>query len=334
MIIYTPPGPPRSIPVVDLGATFGGDVDTRVKAANEIHRACRELGFFYISNHGISADFVAAQFAAAKQLFDLPLDQKLKIHMKNSPTTAGYEPMGGQALDSQDAKAPKAPPDLKEAFYCGMDLPDDHPYAQKKWRGVGHNLWPEISGFKDQTIAYHTAMGRLGNHVLALIAQSLDLPPDWFVPYFEWSGANLRFIKYPPQPAGADFNQMGAGAHTDWGAITILAQDSSGGLEVQTVTGDWIEAIPIPGTFVVNLGDLMARWTNGIYNSNMHRVMNKQPDGVRYSLPYFHSPREDAVIEPIPTCVTPDHPRLYPPCTTGEHMMEMFRRSYGYLPAA
>jgi isopenicillin N synthase-like dioxygenase len=334
MIIYTPPASPTSIPVIDLDGTFAPDSVARANAATAIHRACRETGFFYVANHGIEDKVVAAQFAAAKELFDLPLETKMRIHMKLSPTTAGYEPIGGQTLDSQNKDAEKAPHDLKESFYCGHELPDDHPVTLKKWRGFGHNQWPDLPAFRDTTIAYQTAMRSLGDHILALIAQSLDMPADWFAPFYEWAGNTLRFIKYPPQPANAVFNQIGAGAHTDWGGITILAQDALGGLEVQTVSGDWIAATPIPGTFVINLGDLMARWTNGIYSSNMHRVKNNRSTGDRYSLPFFYSPRPDAVIEPIPTCVTADHPRRFETCTASEHMGEMFRRSYGYAPAA
>ena len=372
MIIYTPPKPATSIPLIDLAGTVED-------CATAVHRACRETGFFYIANHGVSADLVAAQFAAAGRFFDLPIEEKMRIDMKKSPTTAGYEPMGGQRLDSQDPLAEKAPPDLKETFYCGVDLPDEHPLAQKKWRGVGHNQWPDLQGFREQTVAYHSAMCALGDRVLGLIARSLDMPADWFKPFYEGSGAMVRLIKYPPHPASAAFNQLGAGAHTDWGGIALLAlgaemgaeraqliranavlereretprfastqenawmvlaaealaQDAAGGLEIETTSGEWIAAKPIPDTFVINLGDLMARWTNGIYTSNLHRVKNNLGGRDRYSLPFFYSPRYDAVIDAIPTCITPEHPRLYPPCACSDHMMEMFRRSYGYAPAA
>jgi isopenicillin N synthase-like dioxygenase len=327
MIIYKPPGPATSIPLIDMTAT-------PKEAAAAVHRACRETGFFYIANHGVPAELVTAQFSAARTFFDLPLEEKMRIHMKNSPATAGYEPMGGQRLDSQDPNAEKAPPDLKETFYCGRDLPEDHPLAQKKWRGLGHNQWPDLPGFREQTISYHAAMGALGDRILGLIARSLDMPEDWFAPFYEGSGAMVRLIKYPPHPTAAAFNQLGAGAHTDWGGVTILAQDSAGGLEVETISGEWIAAPPIADTFVINLGDLMARWTNGVYKSNMHRVKNNLSGRDRYSLPFFYSPRHDAVIDAIPTCITPDHPRLYPPCACSDHMMEMFRRSYGYAPAA
>lgn len=327
MIIYTPPKPATSIPVIDLGLEPGA-------IARQVHRACRQTGFFYVANHGVPADLVAGQFAAARAFFDLPLDAKTALHMKRSPSTAGYEPIGGQQLDSQDATTDAAPPDLKESFYSAMELPDDHPWAVKRIRGFGHNQWPALDGFREQTLAYHGAVRALGDRVLSYLALSLDLDADWFAPFYDMPSGMLRMIKYPPQPAGSAYNQIGAGAHTDWGGITLLAQDAAGGLEVQNVAGDWIEATPIPDTFVVNLGDLMARWTNGIYTSNMHRVKNNVSGRDRYSLPYFHSPRPDATISPIPTCVDDAHPRRFADCTCAEHMGEMFRRSYGYAAAA
>jgi isopenicillin N synthase-like dioxygenase len=170
------------------------------------------------------------------------------------------------------------------------------------------------------------------DRLLALIALSLELPEDWFCAYYDLPVTTLRLLKYPPQPASAAANQLGAGAHTDWGGITLLAQDSSGGLEVRNAAGDWIEATPIPGTLVINLGDLMSRWTNGLYNSNMHRVKNNKSGADRYSIPYFYGPRPDAVIEPMPTCLSADNPPRFATCTAAEHVNEMFRRSYGYAP--
>lgn len=334
MIIYTPASPAKAVPIIDLADVDISDA-ARDVAAQAIHRACRETGFFYIANHGVPEELVSGQFAAAKALFDLPFEEKMRLDMKRSPTTAGYEPIGGQALDSQDAHAEKAPPDLKESFYCGRELPEGHPLLVQKLRGLGYNQWPEnLPGFRAQTIAYYEAMCALGDRLLALIARSLDLEDSWFAPFYNPSSAMLRFIKYPPHPESAERNQIGAGAHTDWGGVTILAQDSSGGLEVENVSGQWLAAPPVRDTFVINLGDLMARWTNGVYNSNMHRVKNNVSGGDRYSLPFFYSPGNDALIEPIPTCVTPENPRRFETCTCAEHMSEMFRRSYGYAPRA
>jgi isopenicillin N synthase-like dioxygenase len=285
MIVYTPPKAPTSIPIVDLA-------QTDAKAAAAIHIACRETGFFTIANHGIPQTQIDAQFDFAKRFFDLPIAEKLSVHMSKSPTTAGYEPIGGQRLDSQDAMAEAAPPDLKESFYCGTELGRGHPLAMKRLRGFGHNQWPaNLPGFRDQMLLYHAAMRALADRLLSLIAVSLELEADWFVSSYDAPVATLRLIKYPPQPRDAAFNQIGAGAHTDWGDITLLAQDGIGGLEVQNASGDWIEAKPVPGTFVINIGDLMARRTNGIYTSNMHRVKNNSGERDRYSIPFFYSPR-------------------------------------------
>jgi isopenicillin N synthase-like dioxygenase len=247
-----------------------------------------------------------------------------------SPTTAGYAPVGGQSLDSQDADAEVGPPDLKEGFYYGMDLPDDDPLAQLRIRDLGHNLWPDgLPGFREQMVAYRAALNGLADRLLQMLALSLDLDADWFAPLYDKPSIGVRLLRYPPQPEISEFNQLGAGAHTDWSGITLLAQDDLGGLEVRNAAGDWVAAPPVAGSFVVNLGDLMARWTNGVYSSNMHRVKNVATDRDRYSVPCFCAPRHDAVIAPVPTCVGVGQPARFPVCTTTEHMMEMFLRSYG-----
>src|SRR5205823_4999994 len=248
MLVYTPSSAAKTIPVVDLS---GGDVPS------QIHKACRETGFFYVAAHGIAQALIDAQFEWARRFFALPLETKLALHMKNSASTAGYEPIGGQTLDSQDDAAPTAPPDLKESFYIAMELPPQHPWAQKNIRGFGHNQWPALAGFREQMLAYQRAVRHLGERILAMLALSLELPEDFFAPYYDMPGTTLRLLRYPPHPSAAAANQLGAGAHTDWGCVTLLVQDELGGLEVRNARGDWIQATPVPETFVVNLGDLM-----------------------------------------------------------------------------
>lgn len=326
MILYTPPKPADKIPVIDLAAN---------NAAWEVHKACRETGFFYIANHGISPSLIEGQFAWSKRFFDLPLADKLAIHLKKSRSAAGYAPIAGQALDSQNANAKASPPDLKESFAFAEELPDDHPFAAAGLRGFGNNQWPQhLPGFREHMLSYQAAMRKLGDRVLSLVAASLSLPENQFASHYDVPMPNVRLLKYPPQPRDAEFNQIGAGAHTDWGGVTLLAQDNLGGLEVVNVAGEWLEAAPIEGTFVVNLGDLMARWTNGLYQSTMHRVRNNKSDRDRYSIAFFYSPRPTAVVECLPTCTDADRPPRFPPCTVGEHIDEMFRRSYGFLPGA
>jgi isopenicillin N synthase-like dioxygenase len=325
VIIYTPPKPADKIPVIDIEAK---------EASWEIHKACRETGFFYIANHGIPRALVQRQFESAKRFFDLPLEDKLALHLKKSRSAAGYAPIAGQALDSQKGDNKASPPDLKESFAFAEELPDGHPFAKAGWRGFGNNQWPKLTGFREQMLSYQAVMRKLGDRVLSLIAVSLELPADQFAPHYDIPMPNVRLLKYPPQPHHAEFNQIGAGAHTDWGGITLLAQDDLGGLEVVNVAGEWLEAAPIDDTFVVNLGDLMARWTNGLYNSTMHRVRNNRANKDRYSIPFFYSPRPTAVVECLPTCTDARHPPKFAPCTVREHMDEMFRRSYGFKPGA
>ena len=333
MIIYTPPAPATHVPIIDFSGADSPDPAVRDRIAREIHIACRTIGFFYIVGHGVPRDLIARVFDASVEFFDLPQNTKNALHMRNSPAQSGYEPIAAQSLDSQDATAEAAPPDLKESFYCGLELPADHPLSLKKLRGYGHNQWPrDVPAMKETLVPYYGEMTKLGRRILRMIARSLEVDESWFDPYFGPPAATLRLIKYPPQPPGAAFNQIGAGAHTDWGSITILAQDNSGGLEVLNVAGEWIDAPPVKDSFVINLGDLMARWTNGVYSSNMHRVKNNRSGRDRYSLPFFMSPQPDARIEAIPSCVSADRPPLYPVCTSAEHLNEMFRRSYGYSP--
>lgn len=322
MKLYTPPQQADRIPVIDLS---GNDRD----AAEGIGRACREIGFFYVAGHGIPGELVERQFAAAARVFAVSDAEKQALHMRNSLSSAGFEPIGGQILDSQDGDGTGAPPDLKESFYCTTNCPSDLPRAPTS--EPCQNQWPaDLAELKQQTLAYGEAMQALGDQVLELIALSLGVPRDWFVPYYQGAAAKLRMLRYPPQPKTSAFNQIGAGAHTDWGGITLLAQDNLGGLEVRDVNGNWVRADPIPETFVVNLGDLMMRWTNGLYASNLHRVRNNAADQDRFSLPFFYSPRGDATIEPIPGCVTAENQRRFETCTAQEHVREMFRRSYGY----
>lgn len=334
MIIYTPPKPAEEIPVIDLTGSFSSDLEDRKKVAWNIHKACRETGFFYVINHRFPAKLIEDQFAWSSKFFKLSLEDKLALDMKKSPSKVGYEPIGAQVLDSQDDSGTVAPSDLKESFQCSVEAGPDHPMVKLGMRGFGHNQWPSnLPGFKEHTLSYQAAARDLGDRVLRLIALSLDLDERFFEGVYDYPSLGLRMLNYPPQPEDAAANQLGAGAHTDWGGVTLLAQDEIGGLEVRNAAGDWVAATPVPGSFVVNLGDLMARWTNGVYNSNLHRVMN---NGVRRterkSIAFFYSPRPTAVIEPLPTCVSPDRPAQFATCTAAEHTDEMFRRSYGYLP--
>lgn len=312
------------IPIIDLQDALTLGAPRSAEVARQVREAAMASGFFYVRHHGVDADQVAAQFALAKALMDLPLATRERLAMANSPSMRGFELMGAQTLD-QDAR-----PDLKESFYCGMAYADDHPYVQAGYQTYGHNQWPaEVPGAPAQCEAYIQAMLGLSRRLMQLMALSLNLPETWFDETSDSPMVTLRMIRYPAHPEGADERTFGAGAHTDWGAITILAQDGHGGLEVQTPEGDWVPATPIPGCFVVNLGDMIPRWTNGLYHSNPHRVRNVHSGGApRYSIPFFYEPDYLASIEAVPGTVPEGETPRYAPCTAGEHLVEMYRRSY------
>jgi len=306
----------QSLPVVSLRSP---------QAPAQIRQACETLGFFYLVDHGIASQRVQGLMAAARALFDLDAAAKASLSIKNSPVMRGYETLGEQTLDGGSL------PDLKESFYCGLEHGPEHPYVQRGLQGYGANQWPSaLPGLRAQCSAYTHEMCALSRQLMSMLALSLDLPADTFEASQGDPLVTLRLLRYPPHPKNADQRLFGAGAHTDWGAITLLAQDRHGGLEVQGPDGRWIEATPLPDSFVVNLGDMMPRWTNDLFRSNPHRVRNVASQGQpRFSIPFFYSPDYMTEVRPLPGCVTAERPVRYAPCTVGEHLREMYQKTYG-----
>ena len=330
MIFYTPPKTADHIPVIDFSDAWSPELARREAVAWEIHKACRDVGFFYLANHGVPQTLIDAQFAAAAEFFALPRATKEAIDIVKSKSGFGYEPMSGQTLDTG------APPDLKEGFQCGMEIPDNHPYVLRGLGRYGLNQWPEsLPGFRQQCLTYHAEMMKASRKLLSIIALSLEIEEDFFYPITEMPIATLRMLHYPPQAADAAPNQLGAGAHTDWGLVTLLAQDSVGGLEVRNANGEWIKAPPVAGTYVVNTGDLLQRWSNDMYKSNMHRVLNRNDSGKsRYSIPFFQDGDNDAMVTCFESCHGSDNPRKYPDCNIGEYLGMKIRETYGSNGAA
>lgn len=318
-----------TIPLIDLSGALVSDGPRSAEVAQQMRAAAMSAGFFYIANHGVPAAVVERQFETTRQLMALPLARREALSIRHSPIMRGFEALGAQTLDAQ------AQPDLKESFYCGMAWPADHPYVRAGYQTYGPSQWPdELPDARTHSLAYIDAMNALSLRLMQLLALSLDLPAGYFDAACEDPMVTLRMVRYPPHPADADERTFGAGAHTDWGAITILAQDNLGGLEVQMPDGLWVAATPIPDTFVVNLGDMIPRWTNGRYHSNPHRVRNVHSGGqARYSIPFFYEPAYPARIEPVPgTVATGETPR-FQPCTAGEHLREMYLKTYGLSAA-
>lgn len=329
MIPYQPPRPLKEIPLIDFSPAYSANPRERAKLAAALRDACVNVGFFYLGNHGVSDAMLAGQLEWAQRVFSLPPEQLEAVSVAHSKAYMGYAGIGAQALDSD------TPPDLKESFYVGVDMQADHPYVKAGLPNCGPNQWPDLPDFREHTEAYFAVMGELSRHVMRMLALSLEVDEHWFDPITAKPNNNiLRMLRYPPHPSAAKANQLGAGAHTDFAGVTLLLQDDSGGLEVRNCAGEWLRASPVPGTLVVNLGDMMPRWTNDIYISNMHRVLNNVSGRTRHSVAHFFNPDYYTRVECLPSCHSPERPVKYPPCTAGEHIAHMYELTYGRARAA
>lgn len=314
----------NSVPVIDLGPALSGGSPDRAGAAREINRACRELGFFYISNHGVPSDLVDRHLEIARAFFALPIDEKMQIDGTRSGAMRGYEPMAAQTLDVGTA------PDLKEGYQMGIEVTEDHRWYSAGMNKTAINLWPvRPEGFRDHFENYSAEMIRLARDLMQLISLSLDLDEEHFDGPMETPMLETRILHYPPKPSDALAAQLGAGAHTDWGMLTILLQDDVGGLEVAGADGAWIAAPPIPDTFVVNMGDMIPILTNDIYRSNAHRVRSNESGRDRYSAPTFVDPDYETSIACVPSCTPAAGAPKYPETTIGDHVQAMFDKTYG-----
>jgi isopenicillin N synthase-like dioxygenase len=312
------------LPIIDVSRLSAGDAAPRRAVAAELHRACLDKGFFYVVGHGVPPGLIDAVLAQTRTFFAQPLQTKLAVDMKRSSCNRGYEPLRGQRLEAD------APADLKEGFYLGLDLPPDDPRVRAQRFNRGPNLWPaDLPGFRPTMRAYFAAMLDLGERLMAGLALALGLPEDHFAGFVREPLAGLRLLHYPPQPATAAPNEKGAGAHTDFGSLTLLLQDDIGGLQVWDAhSAAWSDAAPVAGAYVVNLGDIIARWTNDRYRSTLHRVINAS-GRERYSVPFFFAGNPDQLVECIPACLAAgEHPR-YEVTTIEQHLQQMYRKTYG-----
>ena len=309
------------LPILDAGLMLGDQAD-RAAFGRGVRAACLETGFFYIRNHGIDPALITETLAQARAFFALPLYRKLDVDKTLSFCNRGYEKLRDQTLEAG------TPPDLKEGYYIGTDLPLDHPSVMARRFNHGPNVWPEgIPAFRPAMERYMAALQALSVRLMRGLALSLGLAEGHFDHFCLEPMQILRLLHYPPQPPNPLPDEKGCGAHTDWGCLTLLWQDDAGGLQVQTVDGVWIDAPPIAGTFVINIGDMVARWTNDLYRSNLHRVVNLSGRD-RYSIPYFYEGNCDHIVECLPNCLPAGQMPRYAPVSVTEHLLEMYRRTY------
>jgi isopenicillin N synthase-like dioxygenase len=305
----------RNIPIIDIGPFIAGSPEGKRRVAQEVGRACEEIGFLLITGHGVPEELIDKTYSLARAFFDLPAEEKLKV--RTTPAGVGYMPLQLESLAASLGKT--TPADLKESMNIGRDFEQD--------------LWPQRPAEAKATwIAYFQALEGLAAQIMRIFALALDLPENYFDDKIDNPNAFFRMINYPDQQQEPEPGQLRAGEHSDYGSLTILRiEDAPGGLQVRNRTGEWIDVASVPGAFVVNIGDMMQHWTNDRWVSTLHRVMNPPRDKAlgsrRQSLVFFHSPNSDTLLTCIESCCGPENPPKYEPVLAGEYLDRKSRRT-------
>ena len=298
---------------------------TREEAlAEQLDAAFTGIGFCYFSDIGVDAALVDGVFAASRRFHALSRQAKEAIAMNRFHR--GYMAPKTSIIETSTVARVTRPNDSESFMLMHEVAPGDPRYGRPL---DGPNLWPDLPDFRGPVEAYERAMRGFCPRLLPVLALALGLPRDWFAPHFRQPTTFLRLLHYPPQPADAPDDAFGSAPHTDYGFITILAQDERGGLEVRRRDGTWLAAPPLPGTWVVNVADMLSRWTNGRWQSTPHRVKNLS-GGDRYSCPYFFDMSMDSIVEVLPTCDGPAGPAKFPPVRYGDYLIERLDRNYAY----
>ena len=315
------------IPVIDVGPLTdpAESIQSKMRCASNIGSACETYGFFYIINHGIAEESRRRMFDVARRFFDLPESTKLQLRLADNSQFRGYVPVCGEVTAE------------KRDWHECLDI---QPLSRRA-RGVctadeaGQHIlddpgqWPPgVAGFAEAVMRAWDERIALADTLVEGLAMSLGVDPGFFHPFMGVELCDLRLSHYPPAVADAVVDvDAGMGAHVDLGFLAILDQDDVGGLEVETSDGLWVDAPHVPGAYLVNVGLMMQRWTNGRYRAAKHRVRLPR-DRSRYSIPFFYEPRADAVVAPLDVCCDEDDPPRYPPCRFGDFLGAAFTRAY------
>lgn len=309
------------VPVIDL------DRDPAVVGA-ELDQVCTDVGFFQVTGHGVPDAVADRAWNATVAFFDLPLEQRMAVRPPSPGYPYGYIPFSGESLAASTGAV--TPPDLKEAYSIGpVDAPPAREMGVDQAWAWQPNLWPaDFPEFHEAWSEYFRVMLGLGSRLMGLFARGLSLPGDYFAASVDESPSALRAIRYPARTSGPEDGQLRAGAHTDYGTLTILKQDRVGGLQVQAHDGEWAGVETVSGAYVINIGDLMARWTNDRWRSTLHRVVDPAPDAAgeipsRHSMPFFHNANWDALVEALPRTGEPK----YEPVLAGPHLQSKFAKA-------
>jgi isopenicillin N synthase-like dioxygenase len=322
-----------TVPVIDL-APFAAGSPAGPAVARAVDAACTDIGFFTIAGHGVPDGLIARMLETSRAFFDLPAADKQAVARPRPEQSRGYIAPGDENLSYSRGDATTT--DLKELFAIGpVDVPDDEYHRRPEaYPSFAPNRWPaRPPEFRTVWTEYYRAMEALAARIMRIFAVALDLPTDFFCDTTDRHISGIRANHYPEQIEEPRPGQIRAGAHTDYGAVTILLPDNVPGLQVCNRQGEWVDVTAAPGTFVCNIGDLMQRWTNDRWISTVHRVVNPPREMARgnrrLSIPFFFQPNYDAVIECLPGCCGPDNPPRYEPVTSGQHRLTKFLRGVG-----
>lgn len=318
------------LPVIDLAPFVAGggapeNLNARRAQAKALREACIDIGFFYLSGHGIAQRALDDVIAMGHRFFELPLAEKLKLHSNQSAARLGYRPLGGPNPQAD----PDQVPDLKERFHMAREVLAGEPADGR--RDAGLSQWPDeavLPGFRDVMRAHIRARCDVARHLARAFALSLALPEDYFDAIYRYPGGSVVLNYYPPvDPKTVRAGQWSFSPHADYNAFTLLYQDALGGLQVMNAAGAWIDVPFVPGTMVVNIGDLFQSWTNDLYTSTLHRV-HHEGTAARISVPHFASPNGAATIACLSTCTGPGNPPRYPPVRAEDFVKTMLAEAY------
>ncbi len=303
------------IPVIDLAS--GHVVD-------DFRAAYSEVGFAYLAGHDVPQALIDDAFAAAAAFHAQPAPKKMAIELNE--LHRGFIPIN-TSTDRKSTLAKVRKPNQSESFMMMREAGPDDPDVLAGAYLAGPNQWPELAGFREAVVGYEQAMLQLSERLVEIISVVLGDSAGEVMGSFERPTTWLRLLHYPPQPPTTPDDVYGSAPHTDFGFITLLAQDDVGGLQVQSPDGEWIDAPPRPGTFVMNVGQMLHQWSNGLLRATPHRVINRS-GRERYSVPFFYDPNVATVIAPLPSCTSADNPPRFQPVAFGEYLRAELRAGY------
>ncbi|MEM8862703.1 MAG: 2-oxoglutarate and iron-dependent oxygenase domain-containing protein [Chloroflexota bacterium] len=312
----------KALPTIDISALFNGSEKERKKAADQMGEAAREIGFFRVKNHQISQNTIENAYTMAQAFFAMSEEIKDAYYIGNSSNHRGYVPFTEKGDYADEVSR------NYEAFDLALDLPKDDPDFLNGNLLLGPNVWPSLIGFKETIYSYYQSVATVGQMICSALELHLDLPDGTITQHMTKPISQLRLIHYVRPNEQTKSDSVNMGAHTDYECLTMLHQKHEG-FQVLTLGDEWIDVPVDPETYIVNIGDMLEAWTNGILRSTPHRVLNLSPE--RFSMPYFVAANYDTVIQPLDQFVSADSPVKYEPFYAGQHLERMLRRDFPYL---